>query len=72
MEVGGIERGIFCNFFAFTDLRDNQLDHSELQLLFGFVWLWKISVFFIQFGTNMAQINRAISLSKKRGADEKR
>lgn len=37
MEVGGIERGLFCNFFVLTELRDNPLNHSEFQLLFGFI-----------------------------------
>jgi hypothetical protein len=60
MEVGGIEKGPFCNFLTVTDLCDNSLNHSELQLLCGFVWFWKISVFFIQVGTNLAQIEGMI------------
>ena len=64
MEVGGIERGRFRNFLPVTHLHDNSLNHSEFQLLFGFIWFWKISLFFTQVGTNLAQINAHVSLHK--------
>lgn len=55
LEVGASEKGHFVNFLMVTELLDNSLNHSEFQLLFDFVWFWKISLFFIQVGTNLAQ-----------------
>jgi len=39
-----------------TDLRNNALCGNDFQFLFGFVWFWKVSLFFTQDGTNLAQI----------------
>jgi len=55
MEVGGIENGCVGNFLPTSDLRHNTLSGSDFQLLFGFVWFWKIRLFYTQDGTNMAQ-----------------
>jgi hypothetical protein len=55
MEVGGVENGCFGNFLPTIDLRHNAVYGSEFQLLFGFVWFWKIRLFYTQDGTNMAQ-----------------
>ncbi len=55
VEVGGIENGCFRNFLPTFDLRHNALCDSDFQLLFGFIWFWKISLFYTQDGTNMAQ-----------------
>jgi hypothetical protein len=55
VEVGGNENGHFCNFLTVTDLHDNSLSHRNFRLLFGFIWFWKIRLFFIQNGTDLAQ-----------------
>jgi len=55
VEVGGIENGCFRNFLYPFELRRIAKSVNELQLLFGFVWFWKIRLFYTQDGTNMAQ-----------------
>ena len=54
---GGIENGYSCTFLPTTALYDNTLCDSDIQLLSGFIWFWKISLFYTQCGTNMAQMD---------------
>ena len=56
MEVGGIENGDFHNSLNCLKLRRNLLNPRNFQFLFGFIYFWKIRVFLLQVGTNLAQI----------------